>query len=240
MQLREGSEPTRTGLTPTVRPYVPAAGLRALTRLYDPALALLYREQTWKHRLVEQVAPRVGQRILDLGCGTGTLMLMLQQACPEADIVGLDPDPQVLALASEKSETAGIAGTFVQGFADAPPESEVLQPRSFDTIVSSLVFHQLSPAQKAAAFAEAHRLLRPGGQMHVVDWGTPQNRLMRLLFYPVQALDGFANTADNVQGRLPMLMQKVGFRDTAETFRIPTVSGTLAFIRGRKPAQRAL
>lgn len=220
---------------PAKTTFVPAAGVHWLTRFYDPALALLMRERVWKRDLLEQVAPRPGERILDLGCGTGTLALILQQACPDATIIGLDVDPEVLAIAERKAAQAGARITFVQGRVDVPPTSPVLERESFDKMVSSLVFHHLGREQKRRALAQTAGLMRPGEEMHVADWGRPQNALMRLLFYPVQLLDGFANTSDHVKGRLPDLMGEAGFADVRETRRWATVFGTLSFYKGVKP-----
>lgn len=214
--------------------FVPAAGVHWLTRFYDPAVALLTRERTWRPRLVDQVAPRPGERILDLGCGTGTLTLMLHQACSEAEIIGLDIDPDALRIARAKADAAGVRINLWQGRADDPSTIPMFRFASFDKIVSALLFHHLSTGQKLRAFAHARNLLRAGGEMHVADWGKPANRMMRILFYSVQALDGFANTSDNVEGRLPEYMREVGLSDVIETHREASVLGTLSFYRGVK------
>lgn len=78
--------------------YIAALRYRALTHFYDPVVALTTREATFKAALVEQVALRPGDQVLDLGCGTGTLTLLLKQGPPAADLVGLDGDLEVLAL----------------------------------------------------------------------------------------------------------------------------------------------
>src|SRR4029078_7875318 len=98
-------------------------------------------------------------------------------------------------------------------------------------LVASVVLHHLAPGAKRRALAEAFRVLVPGGELHVADWGRPQNALMRALFYGVQLLDGFATTAENVEGMLPELFREAGFRDVGETESFSTVLGTLALYR---------
>lgn len=100
----------------------------------------------------------------------------------------------------------------------------------------SLVFHHLTPEEKRRTASEIHRVLRPGGQLHVVDWGKPQNPLLRAAFVLVQLLDGFATTTENVRGLLPHLPGAAGLSDVAVTRQFATVFGSLSMIR----AQRAL
>lgn len=212
--------------------FVPAAGVHWLTRFYDPAVALLTRDHVWRAHLLEQVASRPGERILDLGCGTGTLTLMLQRACPEAEIIGLDVDRDALRIARAKANAARAPVSFLEGRADDPSNVPMLKFGSFDKVVSSLLFHHLTTDQKIRAFAYARTLLRFGGKMYVADWGKPSNALMRLLFHSVQSLDGYSNTSDNVEGRLPTFMRDVGFSEVAETDHVLTALGTLSFYRG--------
>jgi len=213
---------------------VPVAGFSRLTGLYDPVMSWLMRERVWKARLVEQVAPNAGERILDLGCGTGTLTIMLHRACPDAEVVGLDVDRNILRMARAKADAAGVAVSFWQGRADDPSNVPMLRPASFDKIVSSLLFHHLSTERKRITFAHAATLLCTGGTIHVADWGEPRSRLMRLMFYPVQALDGLANTSDNVRGLLPEFMHEAGLADVFETHSQRTALGSLSFYRGTK------
>ena len=214
--------------------FVPAAGVHWLTRFYDPAVKLLTRERVWRARLVDQVAPCPSERILDLGCGTGTLTLMLQRACPEAEIIGLDADRDALRIARAKADAAGTPMSFWEGRADDPSNVPMFKFGSFDKVVSSLLFHHLTTDQKIRAFAHARSLLHSGGRMYVADWGKPSNAIMRLLFHSVQILDGYSNTSDNVEGRLPTFMRDVGFSDVTETYRGGTALGTLCFYRGAK------
>lgn len=73
--------------------YIPALSFRWLTPLYDPLLKWGMREETFKRRLIERMGLQPNQRALDLGCGTGTLTIMLKQYAPEAQIVGMDGAP---------------------------------------------------------------------------------------------------------------------------------------------------
>jgi len=212
--------------------YIPALGFRWLTPLYDPVLRLTLRERRFKGALVTQVALKPGHRALDLGCGTGTLTLLLQQSCPGARVSGLDGDPEVLEIAQRKAAAAGVALDLRQGMSFDPPFAAA----SFDRVVSSLLLHHLTTDDKRRTLAAALALLRPGGELHLADWGRAANPLMRAAYLGIQLLDGFATTADNVRGLLPDLMRGAGFTDVEETRRFSTVFGSLSLYRAARPA----
>ncbi|MBJ6126941.1 class I SAM-dependent methyltransferase [Microvirga splendida] len=214
----------------TPRPFVPALGLHSLTGFYDGLIARFLAEDVWKAWLVATIAPKPGDVIVDLGCGTGTLASMLKAASPQATVVGIDPDQAMLGRARAKAAEAHLDIRFEQAFADALP----LDGGSATAVVSSLVFHHLEQPTKRAAFAEAFRVLRPGGRIVIADWAQPDNLLMRLAYLPVQVFDGFSNTRDNLQGLLPELMQQTGFEDIRQVHRRRTIFGNLTFLHGMK------
>ena len=207
--------------------YIPALRFDWLTQFYDPVVRVTTKEEKFKALLVAQANLSPGQRVLDVGCGTGTLMIMLKRAQPLAQVLGLDGDANVLKLAKRKLEAAGIDAELSQGMASAPPFDD----GSFDRVVSSLFFHHLATADKKAALARARRLLRAGGELHIADWGKAQNIAMRAAFVGVQLLDGFATTTDNVTGMLPTYMRDAGFSEVQETHREMTLLGTISLYR---------
>jgi cyclopropane fatty-acyl-phospholipid synthase-like methyltransferase len=209
--------------------YVHALRFRWLNAFYDALMAVTLPEDAFKARLVAQAGLAAGQRVLDLGCGTATLTILLKQACRDAKVVGLDGDPRILEIARGKVSRAGVDVTLVHGRAEDPP----FEPASFDRIVSSLVFHHLTGEQKRASFAALRTRLRPRGELHVADWGAPHDLVMRAAFLSVQLLDGFATTSDNVKGRLIPMMREAGFIDVQETYRERTPFGTLSLHRAR-------
>lgn len=210
--------------------YIPALRYPWLTAAYDPILAWTTREATFKRALLAQTRIRSGQRVLDLGCGTGTLTIGLKQTAADALVVGLDGDAAVLDQARTKAQRFGVAVEFNRGLSYALPYAS----ESFDKVVSSLFFHHLTLANKRRTFAEIERLLKPSGELHVADWGPPQNALMRVAFLGVQILDGFTTTNDNVRGLIPTLMRDSGLEDIHLTAEYATLFGTLSLYQGTK------
>jgi ubiquinone/menaquinone biosynthesis C-methylase UbiE len=203
--------------------YVPALGLKSLTRFYDPVVAATTRERKFKARLLDQLDPRRGRRILDLACGTGTLAAAI--ADRGASAVGVDGDPEMLARARAKAP--GVQ------FDEALAEQLPYEDGSFDAVVTSLFLHHLARGAKLAALREAVRVLKPGGELHVADWGPPQDPLMAVAFTGIRLLDGFEPTRDNAQGRLPELFRQAGFAEVRERGRMRTMFGSLAFLWAR-------
>jgi ubiquinone/menaquinone biosynthesis C-methylase UbiE len=201
--------------------YVAAAGRGALTALYDPALRMTMRESAWRPALVERVVAGGARDVLDVGCGTGTLSVAL--AAAGTRVVGVDGDEDVLARARAKAAAAGVDVEWRTGLADALPAPAA----SADAVVCSLLLHHLEPRVKAAALAEARRVLRPGGRLYVADWGRPADPLQRVMFFGLQLLDGFSNTRDHAAGRLVDVIAAAGFRSVAGRNRLRTVWGTL-------------
>jgi len=83
--------------------YIPALSYRFLTPFYDFIQKYIVRDVRYKTRLIEQANIQPGQHVLDLGCGTGTLAIMVKQMQPSAEVVGLDVDPEMLKVAKYKS-----------------------------------------------------------------------------------------------------------------------------------------
>jgi SAM-dependent methyltransferase len=211
--------------------YIPPLKYHWLTRFYDPLVRLTTREKAFKQALLRLAAPRPGDRVLDLGCGTATLTIALAKAHSMATVTGIDADARALAIARGKARDAALDLDFQQARSTRMP----LPDESFDRVVSSLFFHHLSPAEKSATLAETRRVLKPGGELHVADWGKPSNALMRALFLGVQLLDGFETTRDSVAGALPGLLRAAGYEGVEETAKFDTPLGTMRLIRAVRP-----
>jgi len=212
--------------------YVPALGYRWLTPLYDAVVRATTRERRFKQALIGQARLLADHRILDLATGTGTLAIWIKESEPAADVTGVDIDRDILARAARKARRAGGDVRFDRARSDALPYPDA----SFDRVLSSLFFHHLAWPDKIRTAREVFRVLRPGGELHVADWGRPANALMRGLFLAVQCLDGFETTRDNVAGRLVPLFAEAGYSDVRECRAFATVLGTLALYRAVKPA----
>lgn len=209
--------------------YVPALSFDWLTPMYDLAIRLTMPEATIKRQVVEQSRIRNGHRVLDLGCGTATLTLLIKSIHPEAKVWGLDGDPRILKIARKKVEKAGIEITLNEGMSYELPYPD----ESFDRVLSSLFFHHLTSEDKERTLHEVRRVLRAGGELHVADFGKPQNALMRVASLPWRTFDG-KTTGDNYKGRLPELFRGAGFGEVCETARYMTMFGTLSLYGARK------
>jgi ubiquinone/menaquinone biosynthesis C-methylase UbiE len=209
--------------------YIPALTYDRLTPLFDPCLRLTTRERAFKTRLLDQAAIEPGQRVLDLGCGTGTLAIWAKQHEPGAEVVGLDGDPAVLERGRRKAAGAGVDVRLDEGMSfDLPYEDA-----SFDCVLSSLFFHHLMPDAKARTAAEVARVLRPGGQLHVADFGPPTDPYTWAAINVLRRFDGMANTRDNVEGRLPAIFTEAGLTDARERGRMRVAFGALWFYSAR-------
>jgi ubiquinone/menaquinone biosynthesis C-methylase UbiE len=212
----------------STRRYIPAAGYDWLLPLYDPIQRWLLREEAVKLPLVEQAAIRPGHRILDLGCGTGSLTLLTKRLHPDATVVGIDPDPKALARAARKAERWRLAVALELGFSDRLPHPD----GSFDAVLSSLVFHHLTRAEKLGTLHEVGRVLRPGGSLHILDFGPPRTRIASVLSH---LLHGGEALRDNVEGRIPSLISESGFSRSEEVGVRGIFVATLSYYRGFRP-----
>jgi ubiquinone/menaquinone biosynthesis C-methylase UbiE len=205
--------------------YAPALRFDLLTRFYDPLVRLTVREGAFKTRLVDQAAVTGGMDVLDLGCGTGTLALMVAEREPGACVHGIDGDPAMLDRARVKAASLGAQAEFDHGFSSDLPYDDA----SFDRVLTSLFLHHLDAGDKLRTLREVRRVLRPGGQLHVADWGRPGGALMTVAAQSIRLLDGDDVTRDNLAGRLPELFRTAGLADVTERGGLSTAFGTLAF-----------
>ncbi len=204
--------------------YIPALRFHSLTRYFDAVLATTLKEERFKSLLVKQANVQPGDRVLDVGCGTGTLAVLLKKSVPEAHIVGLDADRAALEIARKKAAEAEVEIELHEALAwDAP-----FEPKSFERVVTSLVLHHLRDRDKLRTLQKVREWLRPDGELHIADWGKAQNALMRVAFVGVQLLDGFQTTAENVRRGLVPVLRDAGFRSVKETHREMTLFGTLS------------
>ena len=214
------------------RDFVPALGKSGSLDRYDAAIALMTREKRWRSDLLRFAEPRPGDRIVDIGCGTGTFAIALKQAARESIVLAVDPDPAVLEIARAKAEVADAEIRWFEAMGDELDGIDAL--RQCDKIVSSLVLHQCPMAVKEAIAAQMFRLLRPGGTLFIADYGEQRSLLMRMLFRQIQLLDGFEYTEPNAKGCVPEILTAAGFEAVEEIKVIPTPTGSISIYRAKR------
>jgi ubiquinone/menaquinone biosynthesis C-methylase UbiE len=207
--------------------YIPALGLRILTPFYDFIQKWIVRDKRYKGRLIEQAQIQPGMRVMDLGCGTGTLAIMAKQAQPNAEVVGLDADPEMLKMAYAKNNQEKLDVKFEVGFTNNLPYPDA----SFDRVLSSIMIHHLKTPDKEKTAREIYRVLKAGGQLHVIDFGKPRTLYGKLLG---PFLHKFEEANDNIDGKLPIMFQEAGLK-VQEKGDFWTFFGDLTFLAGYKP-----
>lgn len=201
--------------------YLPGMGHDWLLPLYDPLQKLLGFESLHR-QLVDQAAIRPNHRVIEIGCGTGNLSILIKRLHPQAQVVGLDPDPKALARARRKAEREALSVQLDRGFAEELPYLDA----SFDRVFSAFMFHHLEPDEKEKTLQEARRVLKPNASLHLVDFGGAKVRS-----------DGFIGRLqhrserlrDNFGDRIPTLMREAGFADPTEVAHRITIFGGVTY-----------
>lgn len=206
--------------------YLPAAGRDGFLPFYDLLSVLL--GATSVHRgLIGQAGLAAGQRVLEIGCGTGNLAVRAKRAHPDVELVGSDPDP--LALDRARRKARGLDGIrFDQGYAQRLPYPDA----GFDRVLSSLMLHHLDHDTQVTAAAEVRRVLRPGGSLHLADiaglghgpHGFVARRVVRS-----------GHVVDNHVDGIPRLLAAAGLDCVEVAVRRHPVMGRIGYYRATRP-----
>lgn len=199
------------------RRFLPAASFDVLLPVYDPIMKLL-RFQHALEPLLRQAELHPGHQVLDIGCGTGTLAVMIKRAHPAVHVFGVDPDSRALARAARKAGRAGVDVQFERGFGDALAHPDA----TFDRVFSSMMFHHVPRAEKPGVLAEIRRVLVPGGRLEFLDFAGGSHSLLARTFHGRSA----SAAADE---RLLRLMHEAGFVEPRRLASRSTIAGAIAY-----------
>ena len=144
------------------------------------------------------------RRILDLGCGTGSTTLLLKQAFPQVEVIGLDLSPYMLFMGDRKAQEAGLQIRWMHGDAAHTP----FRDGAFDLVTASLLFHETPASVLPLILQEACRLLIPGGQLLILDGS--QTALQQAPWLRNLFEEPFLE--DYTRGRITTWMETAGFQ----------------------------
>jgi ubiquinone/menaquinone biosynthesis C-methylase UbiE len=204
-----GAPGSRRSISGDERPFLPGMSRTWLLPLYDPLTRLLGVRKVHR-RLLDQARVRPGQTVLEIGCGTGNLLLTAKQTQPAATVVGVDPDLTALARAQRKARRRGLALQLDRGYADELPYAD----HSVDVVLSSFMLHHVPADRREPAMREVRRVLRPGGALHLVDIDATAASAGGWI---ARRAHQHELSVENDGGGVPDLLRRAGFPDVSET-----------------------
>jgi ubiquinone/menaquinone biosynthesis C-methylase UbiE len=132
-------------------------------------LVMLGREGVFREKVLRLARLEPGESVLDVGCGTGTLAIAAKRHVgPTGTVYGIDASPEMLARAGKKTRKAGVEVVFKNGLAQALPFSDA----QFDAVLSTVTLHHLPRKARQECACEMRRVLKPGGRVLAVDFGS--------------------------------------------------------------------
>jgi ubiquinone/menaquinone biosynthesis C-methylase UbiE len=175
--------------------------------------------------VVEMAKIKPGDKVLDVGCGTGNLTLTASKYVgASGSAFGIDASPEMIEVARKKATRRGSGTTFDVGLI----EKITFPDNTFDAVISRLVMHHLPDDLKRRGFAEILRVLKPGGCFFLADFNPPSNPI---LAHVTSALVGPMMMQSTVWN-IPSMLKEAGFWEVNSG---PTRSMFLAFVSGKKP-----
>jgi len=134
------------------------------------ALLMMGRQKGIRISSINLAGIQMGDNVLEIGCGTGTLTILAKaSAGPEGKVVGIDPLPQLIQGARKKAKKAKLDITFQAGLMEDIPFPDA----SFEVVLASFMIFHTDGAIRQKGFDEVHRVLKPGGKFLVVDTQIP-------------------------------------------------------------------
>ena len=169
-----------------------------------------------------------GEKVLDVGCGTGTLALeVAPRVGATGRVCGIDPGDQQIARARFKAARHNLFIEFQVGVI----EHLNFPDQTFDVVLSTIMMHHLSDTLKREGLAEIARVLKPGGRLVIADFKRPEERATQ----PIRFGAGGSRIED-----LAVLVKDAGFSPVeTEEMQLPRFpahsAGFAGFVSGKKP-----
>ncbi len=144
---------------------------------------------------VDQALIKPGDHVLDVGCGTGEVTLLAKTRAQNGKVHGIDPAPDMLAIARRKADRKKLEIDFRVGVIESLPFPDA----SIDVVTSSLMMHHLPDDLKVRGLAEIYRVLKPGGRLLIADFMRPTGSFINHLFIAFTRHRGLKNGIEDLR-----------------------------------------
>ena len=159
-------------------------------RYYDliTTLMTLGREKKLRQMEIKLAQLKPGDKVLEIGCGTGTLTVAAkEQVGPSGEVVGIDIAPEMVAAAGRKATRKGVDIAFKVGSIASIPFSN----NHFDAVMCSFMIFHMPEDVRRKGFPEIYRVLKSGGHLCILDGASSDKRYDVRELVPVLREDSF-------------------------------------------------
>lgn len=209
------------------------SGLDTLSDLSERLVQWASPERAYITELLRLFPLNSGDRLLDVGCGSGDFLAMAASREPGAMLVGIDPDEDALELASHKISGTIHAAELHQGVAEDLPFDD----ETFDIVSATRLLARLDARTRATVLSECRRVLRPGGRLLVADWVEESEGFEALVTYPWRLLRNAVFSTDVGRPTTEEAISIARFHPAEPRGRIRTIVGVIELLEAFKPLQ---